>query len=305
MSESPYILVILVLFYFQSCLPEPEKKSLTYQNIIILSDLSDRIEPTITTINGILPNQQYPPKDIDEIQKILAFFIDENVKPGQKIGDRSSISFSTFSSEPVASIDIEKIKDLGAKQQFINSTGKYINNGLNYEIEVFNQKVQHAYNTIRNDGLDLVSLMIDKIENDNLIKYNQTLVTGNDTTLINYDNHIYVFTDGYLEYKGKSTNSQYYFGKYEIDRIRNYCKEHNVDIKTALNDNEKFGLPSVKNNKNHLVNIHFLETHERDKDTKFQNYINPKGLRDNEILEEVWRKWASESGFKSFEWKKY
>lgn len=302
MKMRKYAVFITAIFCLQSCLPESVNKSLTYQNIIILSDLSDRIEPTI---NGILPNQQYPPKDIEEIQIILKFFKDECVKPGEKIGDKSSISFSTFSTEPVASIDIDKIKDLGAKQQFINSTGKYQNNGLSYEIEIFNQKVQEAYNTIRNEGLDLLSIMIDKVENKNFIKDNKVLTNGIDTTFISYENHIYIFTDGYLEYKGKNTNSQFYFGKNEIDKIRKYCKEQNVDIKTALDNNKSFCLPPVTNNRNHLVNLHILETHERDKDTKLQKYTNPKGLRDNEILEEVWRRWAHESGFKSFEWKKY
>ncbi|MBK6888384.1 MAG: hypothetical protein IPH02_00150 [Sphingobacteriales bacterium] len=59
----------------------------------------------------------------------------------------------------------------------------------------------------------------------------------------------------------------------------------------------------IKNAKNKYVNLHILETAERDKNTKLQTYKNPLGLRDNEILEAVWRKWALESGYKSFEWK--
>lgn len=283
-------------------MPEAQNKSLTYQNIIILSDLSDRIEPTI---NGNIPNQQYPSKDIKEIDKILKFFKDECVKPGEKIGDRSCISFFTFSDETIACIDIDKIKDLGAKQQFINSTGTYQNNGLEYEIEMFKQKVQNAYDSIRNKGLDLISVTIDKIENKGIIKKNTVLTDGIDSTFINYDNHIYIFTDGYLEYRGKSANNQFYFGNSEINKIRQYCKQNNVDIKTALESNSSLCLQPVKNNNNQLINLHILETHERDKDNRLQTYKNPTGLRDNEILEVVWRKWATESGFKSFEWRKY
>src|SRR5690606_10745876 len=147
-------------------------------------------------INGSIPNLQYPPKDISEILKILEFFKNECVKPGEKIGDKSCISFSTFSNESVACIDIDKIKDLGAKQQFINSTGKYLDNGLEYEIANFKQKVQNAYDSIRNKGLDLISITIDKIENKPLIKKNTILTNGIDTTFINFDNHIYIFTDG-------------------------------------------------------------------------------------------------------------
>jgi hypothetical protein len=283
-------------------MPEAQNKSLTYQNIIILSDLSDRIEPII---NGNIPNQQYPSKDLMEIDKILKFFNDECVKPGEKIGDKSCISFSTFSEESIASIDIDKIKNLRAKQQFINSTGKYQNIGLKYEVDIFKKKVKNAYDNVRNKGLDLISVTIDKIENKSIIKKNNVLTNGVDSTFINYDNHIYIFTDGYLEYKGKIWNNQFYFGKLEIEKIRQYCIANKVNIETALKDNISLCLPAVKNDKNQFINLHVLETAERDKNTKLQTYKNPKGLRDNEILEEVWRKWATESEFKSFKWKKY
>jgi len=297
-----YFLLITILFLTQSCLPDAKKKHLTYQNIIILSDLSDRIEPII---NGSIPNQQYPTKDINEINIIFNYFKNECVKPGEKIGDKSSISFSTFSNEEIACIDIDKIKDISSKQQFINSSGKYINKGLDYEIGIFKQKVENAYKNIRNKGLDLISITIDKIENKPIIKKNAILTNGIDTTFVNYDNHIYIFTDGYLEYKGKKINNQFYFGIHEIDKIRKYCIANRVDILTALKNNNSLCLPPVKNDKNQLVNLHILETHERDKDTKSQTYKNDMGLRDNEILEAVWHKWATESGFKSFEWKKY
>jgi hypothetical protein len=287
---------------FQSCLPKAKNKSLTYQNIIIISDLSDRIEPTI---NGTILNLQYPQKDINEIHKILDYFRNECVKPGEKIGDKSCISFSTFSNESIACIDIDKIKDIGAKQQFINSTGKYQENGLKYEIRNFKQNVKNAYDSIRNKGLDLISITIDKIESKPIIKKNTILTNGIDTTFVNFDNHIYIFTDGYLEYKGKSLNKQFYFGNPEIEKIRKFCIDKNVNIETALKYNISLCLPPVKNDKNQLINLHILETHERDKDTKLQTYKNPKGRRDNEILEAVWRKWSKESEFKSFEWKKY
>lgn len=296
------IVLIATLFLLQSCLPEGKNRSLTYQNIIIISDLSDRIEPTI---NGSILNMQYPSKDISEIFKILNFFKNDCVKPGEKIGDKSCISFSTFTSDSIACIDIDKIEDLGAKQQFINSTGKFQQNGLEFEINNFKQKVQRAYDSVRNNGLDLISITIDKIESKPIIKKNAVLTNAIDTTFVNYDNHIYIFTDGYLEYKGKSLNKQYYFGNPEIEKIRKYCKANNVEIENALNSNISLCLPPVINDKNQLINLHILETHERDKDTKLQTYKNPKGLRDNEILEAVWRKWAKESGFKSFEWKKY
>jgi hypothetical protein len=286
------LIICSVILLFSSCGSEPQIKYLKYQNIVILSDMSSRMD-------------NKPPKDIDEIHKIVQFFKNECVKPGEKIGDKSSISFSSFSDKIISSIDIDKIKNLGEKQRFINSTGEYKNSGLVQKIDDFENKIKFAYANTRNNGLDLISILIEKIENESIIKENTYLTDGIDTTYVNYDNHIYIFTDGYLEYLNKSTNSQFYFGSSEIDNVRQYCKANNVDIAKALEINNTLCLPIDKSNKNQYINLHILETHERDKNDKLQTYKYPKGQRDNEILEAVWRKWATESGFKSFEWKKY
>ena len=128
-----------------------------------------------------------------------------------------------------------------------------------------------------------------------------------DTTFINNDNHIYIFTDGYLEYaiSEKRQNSQFYFGNAEIEKVRQYCIKNGVDVITAIQKDKALSLPASDNNKNEYLNLHILETHERDKDIKFQTYKNIKGLRDNEILEAVWCKWAKDSGFKDLTWDKY
>ena len=286
------LIVCSAIVLLSSCGSEPQNKHLTYQNIVIISDLSSRID-------------NKPPKDTVEIHKIIKYFKNECVKPGEKIGDKSTICFSTFSNKVIATIDIGKVKNLGEKQQFINSTGKYLNNGLSSQIDVFEQKVKSVYSNVRNKGLDLISILIEKIENEPIVKKDTYLTDGIDTTYINYDNHIYIFTDGYLEYQNKNTNNQFYFGSSEIDKVRQYCIANRVNITTALDKNLSLCLTPTKNKKNQLVKLHIFETHERDKNDKLQTYKYPIGQRDNEILEAVWRKWATESGFKSLEWKKY
>lgn len=286
------LILCSVIILLTSCVSEPQNKHLIYQNIVILSDLSSRID-------------NKPAKDTEEIHKIVQYFKNECVKPGKKIGDKSSICFSSFSNEVITSIDIATIKNLGDRQKFVNSTGKFQNNGLNYQIDEFEKKVKIAYSNIRNNGLDLISILIEKIENEPIVKKDTYLIDGIDTTYVNYDNQIYIFTDGYLEYLDKSTNNQFYFGNSEINKIRQFCKSNNVDIPTALKTNKSLCLPPVKNKKNQFVNLHILETHERDKNDELQSYKHPTGQRDNEILEAVWKKWATESGFKSIEWKKY
>lgn len=287
-----FFLIIGVLLTASCGGSKSENKQLIYQNIVIFSDLSSRV------INK-------PSKDVAEIGKIVQFFKNECVKPGEKIGDKSSIRFSTFSNETLASVDLNKIKNLGDKQQFINSTGKYQNNGFEYEIQAFEEKVKNAYATIRNPGLDLISVLVDKIENGDVVRENTTLTNGIDTTYINYDNHVYIFTDGYLEYLNKGENKQFYFGVSEINKVRQFCIDHNVNVLTALERDRSLGLPVSQNDKNGNIHLHIRETHERDKNDRLQTYKYAQGLRDNEILAAVWSKWAKESGFKSFEWKKY
>lgn len=287
------LIIFTSLILFNSCVElEHYNRYLKYHNIVILSDMSSR-----------LTNR--PPKDLEEIRKIMQFFKDECVKPGEKIGDKSSILFSTFSEKVIASIDIGKIKGLAERQQFINSAGKYQNNGLSYQIDAFEQKIKNAYVNIRNPGLDLISMLIEKIENEPIIKKDTFLTNGIDTTFINYENHLYIFTDGYLEYANKSENGQFHFGGSEIKNARQFCVEKGVDIIQALELNKSLCLPSYKSDFNQFIHLHILETHERDKNEKLQTYKFPKGLRDNEILESVWRKWAKDSGFKCFSWKKY
>lgn len=286
------LIVCSSLLILASCVPESQNKSLTYQNIVILSDLSSRMDNKLS-------------KDIEEIQNIIEFFKNECVKPGEKIGDKSSISFSAFFDKVATKVDINEIKTLGAKQRFINSTGEFKNAGLNQKLKEFDEKVKHVYSNTRNQGIDLISILIDKIEKDPIVKQDKFLSDGIDTTFIKYDNHIYIFTDGYLEYVNRIVNNQFYFGSSEIETIRMYCKTNNVSINKALEDNPDLCLPPYKSKKNQFITLHILETHERDKNERLQTYRYPTGQRDNEILETVWRKWAKESGFKDLTWQKY
>lgn len=284
--------LFIVLFILSSCGPKSQNKNLTYQNIVILSDLSSRLD-------------NLPSKDSVEIHKIVEYFKNECVKPGEKIGDKSSITFAAFSEKVSAAIDLNDYKNLGDKQRFVNSTGIYKQKGLASKITDFEKAISNEYHNTRNDGLDLISLLIEKLNNEPIIKANLELTDGIDTTFINFDNNIYIFTDGYLEYKNKNENSQFYFSTHEIEKVRQYCIANKLNASQALTKDSSLGLPAYKSPKNQLTKLHVFETHERDKDRTTQTYSHAMGLRDNEILEAVWQKWAKDSGFKSFEWKKY
>ena len=286
-------LFFLVLF-FASCLPKPKSENLTYQNIIILSDMSNRIS-----------NKTFPNKDTSVINEIINYFERDCVKPGIKISDRSKIFFSTFTKNTQTSIDIQNfdysIKD---KQSFVNSTGDYKNSGLREMLVKFEDSVKLIYSQERNPGLDLISVLIEKINNENIVKKSDTIKSGNKEIYLNYENTIYLFTDGYLEFS-KNNNKKFYFGEPQIKKIRNYCLLNNTNINDALLADPKLGLPAYKSSLNSLINLRVLETHERDMNVSEIGYKNAPGLRDNEILEAVWKKWANDSGFNNFLWAKY
>jgi len=126
------LILSFILSLFTSCNQEPNNKSLTYQNIIILSDMSSRIK-------------NKPQKDLVKIKDIINFFKNECVKPGKKIGDRSALLFSTFSNKVIASIDINKFEKLTEKQQFVNSTGEFKNTGFTQQICNFEKEVISTY----------------------------------------------------------------------------------------------------------------------------------------------------------------
>jgi hypothetical protein len=297
------VFISILLQSCDSCGNKGHSITLRYQNIVILSDMSDRILPKI---NGSIINQQYPHKDTSEIHEVINYFRNECVKPGEKIGDRSSISFSTFSNANIARIDIGQFTNIGDKQQFINSTGNFEHNGLDFRLHEFENQVHNAYLKIRNPGLDLISALMEKIENEDILKFDTLQIIGKDTTFITFDNHIYIFTDGYLEYSRIGGSNPYYFGESEIQKLRDFCKINHVSPTEALENNSNLGIQPSFNEKNKLIKLHVFETHSRDWNVAKMSWANDPGVRDNEILEAVWKKWAKESGFiQPIDWRPY
>lgn len=290
--KNKFTCLFLLLVIFGSCGKKSENKKLTYQNIVILSDLSSRLDNKTN-------------KDFEEIHQLIKYFKDNCVQPGKKIGDRSSIAFMSFLGNDISKIDLNEFETTSEKQQFVNSKGKFENNGLENRIKQFDESIRKTYTDVRNPGLDLISSLMEKIKNGKIIKKDTMLINGIDTTFIKYENQLYIFTDGYLEYYNKAVNNQFYFGKNEIQKVRDYSEQTKSNVSTVIEKNKELGLTPYEHPNNSSINLHVFETHERDKNDVLQTYKYVAGIRDNEILEAVWSDWARKSGFKSFEWKKY
>lgn len=170
-----FLFVNLSLFLF-SCKIDEEKVNLTYDNIIIFSDMTNRLDNNLA--------QNLPTNDTVIINKITDFFVSNCVQPGVKTNDRSSISFSFLN--PItykikkSKIDLEeefpKSTDIGKKQAYVNSTCKTKN--LKKDIELFKNSIKNVYFNVytayknkqdkfKNCGIDAINLINEKINNSN------------------------------------------------------------------------------------------------------------------------------------------
>jgi HKD family nuclease len=287
------LLLLPILMFMASCSPQPKAKTdaITYDNIIILADLSSRLNST-----------RFQNKDISVIEQIASYWMSDCVKPGIKIGDKSSISFAPANSFKYryASISIDldekyKSTELEDKQRYVNSP-----TGLKKDLEDFIKSVKNVYSSQNNSGgLDLISLVCKGIGNGELkIK--------NDDAVCHFRNHLFIFTDGYLEFDAKVGNTQYYFGEKQIQSIRKYCEQNDLDDPMlALQKHPEFKLKPYRSDKNGLIDLYVMETLDRGFIPEKGVNLQRAGMIDNDILKAVWTVWATESGFKSINWQEW
>jgi hypothetical protein len=293
MNSTLKTFLITFLFFISlsgfKCKPDNMIENITYQNIVIFSDLSTRVP------NGFAKN------DLNDINMLIDIFL-KCVNPGNKIDDRSAIVFCGLNKEKPIRIDVGNFEDINDKQLYVNNKGKFKNSGLSYDILKFRKYISQVYSTKNCIGSDMLSNLLNRIESSNIVKLNKSLPIGEDDTLnCFYENHFYLLTDGYPEYKN---GKEFYFGDKQIKKIRKYCKETKKTISKALEEKPELGMqPVVKKEIHKNIILHILETTERDYINN--RYITDIGLHDNEILKEVWSKWARESGFKPYSNKDY
>ncbi len=294
MKYLKHLTIVLSLATLASCnleVPNEEPNVIDYNNIMIYSDLSSRMNNN--------------PNDTSIINQIVDFFVTDCVKPGIKVNDRSSISFSRANHQrsncSTAKIDIGHFKNLEEKQKFVNN--KSTNGSLNSAIMEFKNSVRCNYLERDKGGLDLLSLIYQEVNSGNHIKKPDFILNERDTTTLYYHNHLFIFTDGYLEYAAASSSKDFYYGAPQIEALRKFCKTNKVDPEKAIRDNPQFKIRPLISENNKYVNLYIMETDERGFDIVRGTLKNTGDLSDNNILKLVWKVWAEESEFKSFEWK--
>jgi hypothetical protein len=264
-----------------------EKMELEYHNIMIYADLSNRLDKT--------------PNDSAIIEQLISYFEKECVKPKTKINDRSSLYFSRLnhyeSSCRSYKIDVESKDKLEEKQKFVNRE-------LGAELDKFRNAVQCNYMERDSGGLDLVMLIYNEIKNGLHLKKDRVQLGEYDTISYKYYNHIFILTDGYLEFSNKDVSQDYQFSSSQIGRIRRRCIRENISPQEAIMTDSAFRIKPLPPNDNiGLVNLYIMETDDRSFDPRSGTYQYSLELSDNEILRQVWQRWAEESGFRSFTWR--
>ncbi len=272
--------------------PVGTKTAIHYDNIMVYSDLSSRLRSN--------------PNDTVILAQVIDYFIDDCVKPGVKINDRSSILYSRInyhkSDCPSKKIDIGTIPDLTSKQKFVNDNSP--DGGLTQAIGELRDAIRCNYRERDKDGLDILSLLFLEVNAGYHLK--DTVVTlsdERDTILQVYRNHLVLFTDGYLEYATAKGSKDFYFGKKQIEAVRKYCKSKQVTPEEAIRDNPRFRIRPLPSPNNRLVRLYVLETDDRGLNARRGTVLHTGELSDNHILQLVWKDWAERSGFRHFEWK--
>lgn len=286
-------LLIATLCGCRGCIdiPNDESETIDYDNIMIYTDLSDRMDKN--------------PSDTLIINQILDFFISDCVKPGIKVNDRSAISFTRVnykrSNCPSPKIDIGQIKDLEEKQQFVNNKSE--RNNLNKAVFDFKRSVRCNYYERDKGGLDLLSLIYTEVNTGNNIKKPELLISETDTTTLYFHNHLFIFTDGYLEYSTSESSKEFYYGEQQIEALRKFCRTNKVSPEEAIRNNTQFRIRPLISDNNRFVNLYILETDDRGFNIQKGTLRNTGDLSDNNILRLVWKIWAEDSGFNYFDWR--
>lgn len=294
MKELKTAFSIAILLFVYGCkfdIPNEEPDIIEYDNIMIYTDLSNRINKS--------------PSDTLIINQIVDFFVSGCVKPGIKVNDRSAISFSRANHQrsncPSNKIDIGKFKNLEEKQQFVNNKSE--SNNLSKAILEFKSSVNCNYLERDNGGLDLLSLIYQEVNTGNHIKKPEYLISETDTTTLYFHNHLFIFTDGYLEYSTTAGSNDFYYGELQIEALRKFCKTNKISPEEAIKNNPQFKIRPLVSDNNKFVNLYILETDDRGFNVQKGTLKNTGDLSDNNILRLVWKIWAEDSGFKHFEWR--
>lgn len=294
MKELRTALSIAILIFVYGCkfdIPNDVPDIIEYDNIMIYTDLSSRMNK----------NQS----DTLVINQIVDFFESGCVKPGIKVNDRSAISFSRANHQrsncPSTKIDIGQFIKSEEKQQFVNNKSESKN--LSKSIFEFKSSVRCNYLERDNGGLDLLSLIYQEVNTGNHIKKPEYLISETDTTTLYFHNHLFLFTDGYLEYSTTAGSKDFYFGEPQIEALRKFCRINKVSPEEAIRNNQQFKIRPLVSDNNKFVNLYILETDDRGFNVQKGTLKNTGDLSDNNILRLVWKVWAEESGFRHFEWR--
>lgn len=285
---------IAILVFVYGCkldIPNDEPDKIEYDNIMIYSDLSDRMDKN--------------PSDTLVINQIVDFFVSGCVKPGIKVNDRSAISFSRANHQrsncPSTKIDIGQFKNLEEKQRFVNNKNE--NSNLSKAILEFKSSVSCNYLERDYGGLDLLSLIYQEVNTGNHIKKPEYLISETDTTTLYFHNHLFIFTDGYLEYSTATGSADFYYGEPQIKALRKYCRANKLSPEEAIRNNPQFKIRPLGSENNKYISLYILETDDHGFNVQKGTLKNTGDLSDNNILRLVWKVWAKESGFKDFVWK--
>lgn len=282
-------LVFLLVGPFGCKTIPPTPSSPVFENHVVLIDNSQRLH------NAVFRNE-----DSLRIRELVSYFRNQCVMPGKKIGDRSRLCLLGADKKLLVDIDLDSFSNLMEKQKYVNDNMGESDLGLSADLSRFIDEAKGLSRSANARPLEITESIWAAVKN--YFKRNQIVIVNGDSVEFRFINHLHVFTDGYLEVPRRVSN-EFSFDTLRVLEVRRFCQENNVSLSEAIASNPKLRLATrdLKGSQDWVLHIH--ETIDRDlnPDGTLKRGI-PDSLRQNKILEEVWRNWAAECGFIDFYW---
>ena len=269
----------LIMSQCSKCTTQHKKFVINHSNIIIFRDFSTRDSP----------------RDTGELKTIfMKHFYEGSVKPKIKINDESCIQYIELPDNEVKfKKDISTIKELKLKQYYIlNDLSNDLTKSLT-EIH-YNFSIKNMTNS-KKYGFDLISLMLFNLGHQESLKKDSKpiIAIDGDTLIKKYKNHIYVLSDGFLEFEKDNGPNEYRLNEERIDLIRTEAEKAKLKPYTFLTQHPEFCLKPTDEFIDYDIDFHLIGIETREKNNG--HYIHKDGYRDYQIIAAVWKKWAEDS----------
>lgn len=286
---------------------EQQAKGITNYNIVIVPDLSNRVDMNIH------------PKPIEDkviIQSTLGLINDILHAGPRETEQRDAYSVSFINQGVIRmydinqshlSIDFAKFPSQSQRIDFIKGRKDFKENGLESAVNNFQNECERFYGkaTLKTDGADLWSFFQSGIDESHVKRDDKPFPYNGQLFQNQYRNILVLLTDGYIECglspnasQGASKNQAYDLGQSRIKAFRRAYKASGSNNMKEFFIQNGYGIVPANNKHLEDLEVIVLEMYDRSLSESGNATVHPT---DAEIMELFWTDWLTKSGVERFE----